>query len=398
MSRLFVASAAVRQRFCLYAHSAMAAPSSWATLPKLKASLPFGPNRFGPIWSVPMHGATASMPWLMNSCVAGAANSTSQVTMPITAPLPIRLAAQAFDFAGFEFCVSQVMILSGRPLTPPLALIFAISSFAAASAGPSKGAMLPFRSVGKPITIGLPAALAVLEASAATATSAARASRGETCLALVMGDACLALLPMCVIPPSWSSRLQVRAELVSPGRLLRLDEPVHGGVQRNGNAQPSGLTDERPGDQVDLRPPACFDVLQHRRIVGAAAARREHVHLPGVVVQLDARRGGHRLALLDQRAHEVAEGLGRLLGGEVPVVGQAGEGGDGVDGGIEDQLRPLGGPQVGQRLRLEARRPDQRRDLRDALEGRLFVRAEPGLGVEDVLDLGVRVLAAAHEG
>ena len=148
MSRLFVASAAVFQCFCLYAHSPIAAPSSWATLPKLNASAPFDPKRFGPIWSVPMHGATASMPWLMNSCVAGAANSTSQVTMPIAAPLPMRFAAQAFDLAGFEFWVSQVMILSGLPPTPPLALIFEISSLAAASAGPSNGAMFPFRSVG----------------------------------------------------------------------------------------------------------------------------------------------------------------------------------------------------------------------------------------------------------
>src|SRR3954469_21487523 len=101
-----------------------------------------------------MHGATASMPLLMNVCTAGAANSTSQVTIPITAPLAIRLVAQAFDLAGLEFCVSQVISESGRPLTPPFELIFLIWSCAAASAGPSNGAMLPFRSVGYPMMIG----------------------------------------------------------------------------------------------------------------------------------------------------------------------------------------------------------------------------------------------------
>ncbi len=67
-----VASAAVRQPFA-HAYWAMAEPSSCAMLPKLKASLPFAPNRFGPIWSVPMHGATASTPRLIVSCTTGAA-------------------------------------------------------------------------------------------------------------------------------------------------------------------------------------------------------------------------------------------------------------------------------------------------------------------------------------
>ena len=45
---VFVAVPAERQPF-LYAHSAMAEPSSCATLPKLNASAPFAPKRFGPI-------------------------------------------------------------------------------------------------------------------------------------------------------------------------------------------------------------------------------------------------------------------------------------------------------------------------------------------------------------
>ena len=58
-----MARLAVRQPF-RYAYSAIAEPSSWATLPKLNASLPALPKRFGPIWSVPMHGAIVSLPGL----------------------------------------------------------------------------------------------------------------------------------------------------------------------------------------------------------------------------------------------------------------------------------------------------------------------------------------------
>ena len=43
-----VASAALRHPFA-HAYWAIADPSSWATLPNVKASRPFGPKRFGPI-------------------------------------------------------------------------------------------------------------------------------------------------------------------------------------------------------------------------------------------------------------------------------------------------------------------------------------------------------------
>ena len=69
-----------------HAYCAIAEPSSCATLPKLNASLPFAPKRFGPIWSVPMHGATASTPRLIASCTTGAAKSTSHVVKMMFAP------------------------------------------------------------------------------------------------------------------------------------------------------------------------------------------------------------------------------------------------------------------------------------------------------------------------
>ena len=164
-----MASAAVFQP-CFHANSAIADPSSCATLPKLKASLPFVPKRFGPIWSVPMHGATARIPRLIASWTTGVAKSTSQVTNTMSAPFPIRLAAHALALAGALFCVSHVMILSLRPLTPPFALICLTLTFAAARAGPSNGAMLPLPSNAHPITIGSDDAAGAVAAVTATTT------------------------------------------------------------------------------------------------------------------------------------------------------------------------------------------------------------------------------------
>ena len=116
-----VASAALRQPFA-HAYSAIAEPSSWATLPNVNARRPFGPKRFGPIWSVPMHGATASTPRLIASWTTGAARSTSQVVKMMSAPWPRSFAAHAFAIAGLLPWVSHVMIFIGRPRTPPAAL------------------------------------------------------------------------------------------------------------------------------------------------------------------------------------------------------------------------------------------------------------------------------------
>jgi hypothetical protein len=113
-----VAIAAERQPR-LYAYSAIAEPSSCATFPKLKASLPFAPNRFGPIWSVPMQGAIVSRPLLIPSCTTGAARSTSQVVKMMFAPPLISLSAHAFETAGLSPCVSQVLITSSDHLRRP---------------------------------------------------------------------------------------------------------------------------------------------------------------------------------------------------------------------------------------------------------------------------------------
>src|SRR5438105_4344065 len=178
---LSVTVVAVFQCFTLYAYSAIAAPSSCATLPRLDARLPFAaPNRFGPIWSVPMHGATVSRPLFRNVSAAGAAKSTSQVTQPITAPFDIRLDAHDVDTPGFEFFVSHVSIFSGRPLTPPAAFIFLISSCAAVSAGSLNGDIWPLSSIAAPMMIGAPAFGLPAAVVAPTATTAATTTAAAT--------------------------------------------------------------------------------------------------------------------------------------------------------------------------------------------------------------------------
>ncbi len=152
-----VASEAVFQPFA-HAYCAIADPSSWATLPNEKASLPLAPNRFGPIWSVPMHGAIVSLPALIDSCTTGAAKSTSHVVKITSTFWPRSFAAHDFAIAGLLPWVSHVTILSWRPLTPPFAFHCLTRIWAAASAGPSNGAIAPFESKAHPITIGLPAA------------------------------------------------------------------------------------------------------------------------------------------------------------------------------------------------------------------------------------------------
>ena len=96
-------------------------------------------------------------------------------------------------------------------------------------------------------------------------------------------------------------------------------------MQRNADVVTLGLADERPRDELDLRLSVCFDVLEHRRIVRRPSPRREHVHLPGVVVELDAGSDCDRLALVNEPVDEVAEIRRLPLGREVRVVGEAGQ-------------------------------------------------------------------------
>ena len=71
-------------------------------------------------------------------------------------------------------------------------------------------------------------------------------------------------------------------------------------------------------------------------------------------MQRHAGRGGDALPLVDEVVDEMAELGAAVLRREVPIVRQAGECRDGVDGRVEDQLRPLRRSQIRKRLRLQA--------------------------------------------
>jgi hypothetical protein len=108
--------------------------------------------------------------------------------------LPRSVLAQDFARAGLLFCVSQVSILNGRPPTPPLALSLRMWIFAAASAGPSNGAISPLLSNAQPITIaGLVAAEVSLLAPASAAIAAAVP---RTAAAATHRRFCISLTPL----------------------------------------------------------------------------------------------------------------------------------------------------------------------------------------------------------
>src|SRR5438874_6680704 len=91
----------------------------------------------------------------------------------MSTPLPRSVAAACFVLFGSSWSLMNLS-WSGRPFTPPAALILAISACAAPSAGASKGAMFLVRSTAAPITIGVPAA--GLPAAPPTNTARARVS------------------------------------------------------------------------------------------------------------------------------------------------------------------------------------------------------------------------------
>ena len=97
----------------------------------------------------------------MDGCTTGAARSTSQVVKITFACCPINFNAQAVAVARVLPWVSHVFRTILCPSTPPFPFQYPIRIFAAASAGPSNGAIAPLPSNAQPITIGLFVALAL---------------------------------------------------------------------------------------------------------------------------------------------------------------------------------------------------------------------------------------------
>src|SRR4029078_2001609 len=121
-------------------------------------------------------------------------------------------------------------------------------------------------------------------------------------------------------------------------------------MERYRHVVPLGFSYERPRDELDLGLPLRVDVLEHRRVVRRSPLRREHVHLPRIVMQLDPGCCRNRLALVDETVDEVTEVICLRLLREVEVVWEPRQRSGWIDRGVEDELRPLRRPQVGKRL------------------------------------------------
>src|SRR5215213_7996589 len=212
--------------------------------------------------------------------------------------------AHTFARAGSLFWVSHVLICSSRPSTPPSWLSWSTRILAAASAGPSKGAIWPDESNAQPIVIGplsseaavVPACVSAGAPSSSSpphaAAPRARAARSAAALHPILPRMCCVLL----VGSTRSVRASIHALRVRG--FPAFHERVQGLVQGSLDSEAPRLANERAIDQLHLGRPPGSDVLQHRRVVRAATVRRQDVHLPRVVVKRDARRRGHRLPLV----------------------------------------------------------------------------------------------------
>src|SRR5512133_989980 len=235
----------------------------------------------------------------------------------------------------------------------------------------------------------VPCAEALPPRVAANATAATRTTPSATTTILER----FIELPSVIGAPDRHSRTLLRLR-----GLLGFHEAVERRLQRGVDALLLGLPDQRAVDRLDLGRAVSLDVLEHRRVVPAAPFGRMDVHLPRVLVESDACRPRYPLAFLDEVVDEEAEVTRLLAGGEVRVVREAGKRGHGVHGRVEDQLRPLRWAEVFERPRLQAGGDDQLGRLLDERVRGFAIRSKPRLGVEDVLDVRVRVACAAHEG
>ena len=135
-----VASEALFQpRF--HAYSAIAEPSSWATLPNENASRPLAPKRFGPIWSVPMHAATVSLPALIAVWTTGAAEVDVARRHDDVGALARR--ASRHTPSRSPPCCPGVLHVMSRSFVALVLFTASMRAFAVASAGPSNGGHRP---------------------------------------------------------------------------------------------------------------------------------------------------------------------------------------------------------------------------------------------------------------
>src|SRR5436305_773026 len=171
--------------------------------------------------------------------------------------------------SGLLPCVSQVFSLSLRPSTPPLAFQWAISIFAAASAGLSNGAIAPLESNAQPMTMGF---FAVVPPYVDVATTAAAIAATATIAANH--------LPRLIrTPPGRDDFVQRARPKRTVERLLpAASELVRGQVPQGiGPRIPEGPIVAEDLQVVVTAPPDRIERTKERCEVGTAVARQHTV-------------------------------------------------------------------------------------------------------------------------
>ena len=208
----------------------------------------------------------------------GRSELASQVVKMMSAPPASSLAAQDFATAALLPCVLRVSSAILRPSAPPFALTVFRCNFADATADVSNGRHRARRVV-------RPADGDRLPLSRRGEGHGRRDRRDGEKPGHHGQSSCSHRFPPTVVDSHASRR---------PTTPPSLHERVHRGA-----AVPDvvllRLAHQRAGDELDLRRPVRVDVLQHRRVVRRPTPGREDVHLPRVVVKLDAGGPGDRL-------------------------------------------------------------------------------------------------------
>jgi len=136
-----------------------------------------------------------------------------------------------------------------------------------------------------------------------------------------------------------------------PSRFFALDEPVDRGVQRRWHADTLRFASDGARKKINLGRQLIADIVKHgRRVISHGA---NSIHFPGIFGKANASRLGHSLAFIDQRVQQMAEVGEFPFVGKVRRVRQARQSGDAIHRRIKNQLGPLRGPGVFERLGFE---------------------------------------------
>ena len=180
-------------------------------------------------------------------------------------------------------------------------------------------------------------------------------------------------------------------------RLLRLDQPIERGVQRHRDAEPVAprARARRVISSISVGRCASTSSSIDGR-VRVAALGREHVHLPRVLPELDA-GGAARRPCPRRRGRARGRGRRAALSAKWKSCGSPVSAATALTVALKISFDHCAGRRSSN---ASAFRPDDDDEVGDRVRvgrRRVAVRADPGRGVEDVLDVRVAVARAAHE-